>query len=515
MKLLCFPFSLKLSAVNPPILFTNTSTHQKETFTPINPGEVKLYSCGPTVWGPIHVGNLRAALTADLIFRFLKWMGYSVNYVRNYTDIDDKIINRAKEEGVTLETLTRKYIEEVEKDYAFAGLEEPTHKTKVTDHLGEINAMIQQILDRGAGYTSPDGEVFFEIDQFKSYGKLSRKPIEDLQAGVRVEVNPHKKNPLDFTLWKPAKSGEPSWPSPWGPGRPGWHIECSAMACKWLGNQMDIHHGGEDLIFPHHENEIAQSESATGMSPYAKIWLHNGFLNFSGEKMSKSLGNVVSARDFLSQFGAEVARMMFLSVHYRSMLNFDEQAVDQAIQGLRRIYEAKARAEQLITQRFTVANPVAEPAWGGFLIECDRARKRVREHFCNDLNTPAVIAEVFQLVREWNRTLAVPSADKTPGAVLGAQQLIQILEQDLGAVMGLGRSRSESLLNRLDEIQMNRRTARGSDVLTDNAVEALIQDRAEARKLKNFARSDEIREELKAKGVEILDSPQGTTWRRV
>jgi cysteinyl-tRNA synthetase len=342
------------------IYLTNTRTHKKEEFRTLTPGEVKMYSCGPTVYGEIHIGNLRAGLTADLFYRLFKRFGYKVNYVRNYTDIDDKIIKRAKEEGVDMGVITRKYIEAAEKNYALAKMEEPTRKTLVTDHVPEIIAMIESILKNDKGYVTAEGDVYFSIDSFPQYGALSGKTLEDLKAGARVEVNETKRNAGDFALWKRAKPGEPSWDSPWGAGRPGWHIECSAMACKWLGPRMDLHHGGEDLVFPHHENEIAQSEAATGIAPYVGTWVHNAFLTFSSEKMSKSLGNIVNAIDFLSQYGGEVARMAFLSVHYRSPFDFSPETVDSAITSLERIYESKLSAEKLVNQKMTHVDPVAE-----------------------------------------------------------------------------------------------------------------------------------------------------------
>ncbi len=497
-----------------PIYFTNSKGHKKERFSPQVPGEVKFYSCGPTVYGPIHVGNLRAALTADLIFRFFKKMGFKVTYVRNYTDIDDRIIGQMIQEKLTLEAITQKYITSVEQDYALALMEEPTHKTKVTDHLPEIVTMIEQILQHQHGYVTDEGEVFFSIDSFKSYGSLSNKPLDELQAGQRVEVNPKKRNPLDFSLWKPAKPGEPSWSSPWAKGRPGWHIECSAMACKWLGAQMDVHHGGVDLIFPHHENEIAQSEAATGAQPYAKVWLHNAFLNLSGEKMSKSLGNIVSARDFLAHYGGEVARMVMLSVHYRSSLDFNGEAVDHAVTALARIYEAKEKAEKLREKKISLPDPMAEQVWGGFLMECERTRSAIRDHYCNDLNTAGALSEFFTLTREWNRCLAHPNAENTSGAILAANEWIKVLEEEIGSVIGVGRARSETVLKKLEEIKVLRAENEGQKVMTEAEVSLLLEERKQVRLEKNFKRSDEIRDLLLAAGIEIKDSPQGTTWKR-
>ncbi len=481
---------------------------------PMEPGKVKMYSCGPTVYGPIHVGNLRAALTADLFYRFFKRMGFEVNYVRNYTDIDDRIIKKAQDEKVSPDVITRRYTEAVEKDYALAGLAEPTQKPKVTEHLPEINAMIQKIIDQGFAYVADDGEVFFEISKFKTYGQLSGKPLDELVAGARVEVNPSKRNPLDFTLWKPAKPGEPTWDSPWGPGRPGWHIECSAMACKWLGETMDLHHGGEDLMFPHHENEIAQSEAATGRAPFVRYWVHNAFLTFSKEKMSKSLGNVVNAIDFLSQYGGEVARMVFLSPHYRSTFDFNADVVDHAVTALERVYQAKRMAEQIQSKKIAVPDPKAEQVWGGFMIDLDRAQNAILEHFCNDLNTPGALSELFTLIREWNRCVSEPNASNTPAAILAAQALIRVLEEDIGAVMGMGRSGAESALAKLQEVRKIRQSLEGQTVLEAGQIEALLEERRAARAAKNFKRGDEIRDLLLASGIEIKDSPQGTTWVR-
>ncbi len=477
-------------------------------------GEVKMYSCGPTVYGPIHIGNLRAALTADLFYRFFKRFGFKVTYVRNYTDIDDKIINKAKEAGISCDALTEKYIQVAEQDYALALMEEPTHKTKVTDHLPEIISMIEAIIKNGKAYVTEEGDVFFSIESFPAYGSLSGKSLEDLQAGARVEVNLDKRNPMDFALWKSAKPGEPAWDSPWGKGRPGWHIECSAMACKWLGPQMDLHHGGEDLVFPHHENEIAQSEAATGKGPYVNYWVHNAFLTFSSEKMSKSLGNVVNARDFLAQYGGELARMIFLGVHYRSMFDFSAETVDQAITSLERLYEAKKTAEAIRDKKILVPDMRAEQVWGGFLIDCDRARDAILDHYANDLNTAGALSEMFTLTREFNRALTHPNAANTPAAILAAGEFIRVLETEIGSVIGVGRMRAESMLEHLAKVRMLRSQNEGKQVLEADEIESLIRERKESRTAKNFKRSDEIRDHLLANGVEIKDSPDGTTWTR-
>lgn len=512
------------SATSPniPIYLTNSKTHKKELFQPLVPGKVKMYSCGPTVYGFIHIGNLRAALTADLFFRFFKRFGYEVNYVRNYTDVDDKIIKRANEEKVSCDEVTKRFIAEVEKDYALAGMEAPTHKTLVTEHMPEIIRMVEDIIKNGKAYTVADStgldpnakEVFFSIESFPTYGELSGKTLEDLRAGERVEVNTKKKSPADFSLWKPAKAGEPSWDSPWGKGRPGWHIECSAMACKWLGPQMDIHHGGEDLIFPHHENEIAQTEAATGKHPYVNTWIHNAFLNFDGEKMSKSLGNVMNARDFLASYGGELARMIFLGVHYRSPFDFNSTLVDQSVANLERIYEAKKAAEIVREKKILHPDPKAEQVWGGFMIDCDRTRTAILNHYANDLNTSGALSELFTLVREWNRCAAEPNATNTSTAIIAANEFIKVIEEEIGSVIGVGKLSAAKALSQLQEVRLKRAQNEGKATLSDSEIEALIQERKEARAAKNFKRSDEVRDELLAKGVEIKDSPQGTTWVR-
>ena len=341
---------------------------------------------------------------------------------------------------------------------------------------------------------------------------MSGHKPEETEAGVRVAVRSQKKNPLDFTLWKPAKPGEPSWDSPWGKGRPGWHIECSAMASKWLGDQIDLHHGGIDLTFPHHENEIAQSEAASGKAPFVKIWIHHAFVNMSKEKMSKSLGNVLSARDFLSTFGGEVARMMLLSAHYRSPIEFSDELVDQALSGLERIYEAKLKAEAFLKIRGAVPDLRAESAWAEFVAAASQASQQIDEAYRNDLNMPEALAAVFVLIREWNKVVVSPRADGTPSAVLGAQALIQVLEQDLGSVMGVGRRSADSALAEFQQIRAKRHQIKGATVMTPEQIESLIEGRKQARLAKNFAEGDRIRKELDDAGILIKDTPAGTVW---
>ncbi len=504
------------------IQLTNTLTRKRERLETIQPGKLSLYSCGPTVYGFIHIGNLRGGLVADMFYRYFKRVGYDVTYVRNYTDVDDKIIKRANDEKVTSEDISKKYTMEVEKDFAVAGMLEPTHKTLVTTHMKEIVEMIQKIIANGQGYTVPyetgspgerSEEVLFAIEKFEGYGKLSHKQIDDLIAGIRVDVNAKKKNPLDFTLWKPAKPGEPSWDSPWGKGRPGWHIECSAMASKWLGDKIDVHHGGEDLIFPHHENEIAQSEAACRQAPFVKYWLHHAFLTLSKEKMSKSLGNVFLAREFLTQFSGEFARAMLLGVHYRSRIDFDQDTVEQTLTQLHRIYEAKKQAIALTKIARAVPDQRAEAAWGQFMASCEAARREIDDCYASDFNTAGAMAVLFSLIREFNRTVAEPLAQATPAAALGAGELIRVIEEEIGGIIGVGRSEPQSALDDLARIRNARAAAAGGPARPEAAeIEQLLQERVDARKAKNFARSDEIRKDLDARGVAIKDGPTGTTW---
>ena len=488
------------------IKVTNSMTGNKEIFKPKEARKVSMYSCGPTVWDFIHIGNLRAALTSDLIFRTLKKFGYEVTYVRNYTDVDDKIIKRANEEKVEASEISQRFIREVEKDYALAGLLEPTHKTTVSGHMNEIIAMIKKIIENGNGYVTPDGEVLFSVSSFKPYGKLSGKKLEDLIAGARVEVSEKKQSPADFSLWKPAKLGEPAWDSPWGKGRPGWHIECSAMASRWLGDEMDIHHGGSDLIFPHHENEIAQSECASKHTPYVRYWLHNAMLNINAEKMSKSLGNFVTARDFLAQYGQEITRMMIFSAHYRSIADFGEDTVNTATAGLLRLYEAKEKAEKLLSVKGRIADQRAEALWADFLAECQKCSDEIESNMANDFNTSGVLGSVFSLIRVFNRTISEPRTDSSASAVLGAQELIRILENELGGFLGIGRQASSTMLAKLSSLKQT------DGSLTENEIRSMIDARQAAKQAKNFAEADRIRAELDSKGVLIKDSPQGTTW---
>lgn len=470
-----------------------------------------MYSCGPTVYGLIHFGNLRSGLVSDLFFRYFQRVGYDVTYVRNYTDVDDKIIKRAQEENSTPEEVSRKYTIEVEKDFAVAGMLEPTYKTTVTTHISEIIQLIEKIIANGKAYVV-DGEVIFSIADFPAYGKLSHKNLDDLISGIRVEVTDRKRNPLDFTLWKPAKPGEPYWESPWGQGRPGWHIECSAMALRWLGEEIDIHHGGEDLVFPHHENEIAQSEAASGRAPFVRYWLHHAFLNMSKEKMSKSLGNIITARQFLTQYSGDVARYLLLSIHYRSPIEFGDEAIEQALVSLQRIYEAKAKALELQKLKASLPDQRAESIWGEFMASCQKARQEIDDCLANDFNTSGALGALFSLIREFNRVLTEPRAQATSGAVLGALELLRVIEEDIGGIFGVGRSEPQAAFESLSRIRLARPLQGVDSRPSEEEIRRMIDARAEARKARDFSLADQIRKDLEARGVLIKDSPTGTSW---
>lgn len=508
-----------MSQVLRPLFVMNTLTGRKERLETLRPGVLTFYSCGPTVYGSIHLGNLRGALVADLFVRYWRKVGYEVIYVRNYTDVDDKIIRRAQEEGCSCSELTHRVIQEVEREFALCHLLPPTHVVKATEHVSEMIALIQRLIDQGHAYIVSTGEVFYSIETFKNYGTLSHKKQADLLTGARVEVNPHKKNSADFTLWKPVSSGDQRqecvWESPWGPGRPGWHIECSAMAQRWIGAQIDVHHGGEDLIFPHHENEIAQSEGASGCQPFSRYWLHHAFLNFSQEKMSKSLGNVVTARDFLARYGGEVARFFLLSSHYRSSIDLSPAHLDQSLQALQRLYEAKQKAQEVLNSKATSSRypfPVAECAWGEFLALCQQAETEIDEAYAQDFHTPGVLAAVFRVIREWNRfVLEQPQALQTPGCLVAAQRMLSFLEEDLGSVLGVGRLPASSFLVQL--AQMRAGLEGKMSLIPESEIRRALEERTQARKDKNFQKSDQIRASLEAQGVLILDSPEGTSWR--
>jgi cysteinyl-tRNA synthetase len=483
----------------------NTFSGSKEQFVPVTPGKVKMYVCGVTVYDHCHIGHARANVVFDVIYRFLRYLGYEVDYVRNYTDIDDKIINRANREGVSYDVISERFIKEFDLDMAKLGLDLPTCQPKATEHIDEIIAIVERLIEKGYAYQA-EGDVYFCVEKFEGYLKLSKRSLEEMQAGARIEVDERKRHPMDFALWKEAKPGEPSWESPWGKGRPGWHIECSAMSMKYLGETFDIHGGGKDLIFPHHENEIAQSEAATGR-PFVKYWLHNGFVNINAEKMSKSLGNFFTIKEVLDKYDSEILRFFLLSAHYRSPLDFSDQNLSEAEVGLERIYKCLAGMNAYLAGQPAGGQPSAAAVEAEQEVREKRGTllDRFREAMEDDFNTAQVFGHIFDLVRSVNRLLVEQEA-KTDATV----ELLAAVQADvrqIGTVLGIFTSEPDAYLERI-----RGRKASQLDIQPEE-IERLIQERAEARREKNFKRSDEIRDHLLANNIVLLDGPQGTTWK--
>lgn len=475
----------------------NSLTRQKEDFVPLNPGQVKMYCCGPTVYDFLHVGNFRGAVFYNLVRHWLEKSGYKVTFVYNFTDVDDKILNRAKAENTTAKEIAEKYIAEFKKDFATLKLREHDHNPRVTEHIGGIIKLIERLIANGTAYAA-EGEVFFSIPAFKEYGKLSNRKPEDMLKGVRIEVDPKKHDSLDFTLWKPAKPGEQSWPSPWGEGRPGWHIECSSMIFDILGEQIDIHGGGMDLIFPHHENEIAQSEGASKKS-YAKYWLHNNMFMFSGAKMSKSLGNIRTMRSFLEEYPAEVFKFLVLSAHYRSESEFSEATIANSISGLSRIYAALRTAQAAGTTTNTKGKPATE-----FMAIVQNAQTNIGVALDDDFNTPVVCAEIFEVVRAYN-TFVKPGAKVTDDVKAISQIFLKFVREN-GELMSLFQETPEEFLKNLDLILIRHKN------LDIKVIEDLVKKRSQARIDKQYALSDQYRDELKALGIEVRDAVSGSVW---
>lgn len=476
----------------------NTLTGTKEEFVPLEPGKVKMYVCGVTVYDHCHIGHARANVAFDVVYRYLKASGYQVTYVRNYTDIDDKIINRANKEGVPYNVISERYIKTFDEDMARLGLALPTHQPRATEHVDDIIRLVQTLIDRGHAYQA-GGDVYFSVETFPTYLKLSKRTLEEMQAGARVEVGELKRNPMDFALWKEAKPGEPFWESPWGKGRPGWHIECSAMSSRLLGDTFDIHGGGRDLIFPHHENEIAQSEAATGKL-FVRYWLHNGFVNINAEKMSKSLGNFFTIREVLDRYDSEVLRFFLLSAHYRSPIDFSDQNLAEAEVGLERIYKSLAGVEEVLAGGggASVGSGAAHVELGERL---GSFATRFREAMDDDFNTAQALGHVFDLVRSVNRFLSDNERDRS------LLEAVRSTMAGVAEVFGIFTSEPAEFLAR-----MQSRKA-GDLAITVEEIERLIEERTAARKAKEFKRSDEIRDFLLERGVALLDGPQGTSWK--
>jgi cysteinyl-tRNA synthetase len=473
----------------------NTMTGRKETFEPLHPGKVGMYVCGVTVYDYCHIGHARANVVFDVIFRYLQFIGYDVTYVRNYTDVDDKIIKRANERGISSDALAKEFIQAFDEDMKRLGLAEPTIQPKATHHIEHIIDLVKRLVERGIAYEAA-GDVYFSVGEFPSYLKLSKRNIDEMRSGARIAPGEHKRNPMDFALWKAAKPGEPSWDSPWGPGRPGWHIECSAMAMQYLGESFDIHGGGKDLVFPHHENEIAQSEGATG-KPFVKYWLHNGFVNVNQEKMSKSLGNFFTIRDILNSYDPEVLRFFILTAHYRSPIDFSDQNLQEARLGLSRFYEALQAADEVLA---ACKQSDAESDAGSAL------EAAFREAMDDDFNTAAAIGQLFDAVRTINRLITEKGFRKNREKVAEVRELRDALLK-LGDVLGLFASEPAAWLKQLNLALL------AHSGYTEADMEEFIRHRQEARKNKDFARADEIRDKLAAKGIQLLDGPQGTTWK--
>lgn len=458
----------------------NTMTRKKEELVPLVPGQIRMYACGPTVYNYFHIGNARPFIVFDTLRRYLEYKGFQVTFVQNFTDIDDKMIRRAHEEGTTVAELGERFIAEYYRDADALGIERASANPRATQHIGEIISLVQELIDGGHAYAADNGDVYFAVRSFPGYGKLSGQNIDDLENGARVDPTEQKRDPLDFALWKGEKPGEPAWDAPWGRGRPGWHIECSAMSMAILGESFDIHAGGQDLIFPHHENEIAQSEAATG-KPFARYWMHNGYINVDNQKMSKSLGNFFTVRDIAKEFDLEAVRMFMLSVHYRNPVNFSRELIQQAEAALTRLRTARERLEE--AQR---VQETAEDA--AFTASLDGFRARFEAAMDDDLNTADAIGVLFDLVRACNTFVTEPRG----GAAIDAAKA---LFDQLTGVLGLLQHKQE-------------------EAMPEEALR-LLDERQQARKAKDFARADAIRNQLKEMGYAVEDTAQGPKLKKL
>ncbi len=459
----------------------NTLKKQKEDFVPLVEGEVKMYVCGPTVYNYFHIGNARPFVVFDTLRKYFEYKGYKVTYVQNFTDVDDKIINKAKEEGLDSKEISERFIKEYFKDADALGIGRATVHPKVTENIDQIIVFIQELINKGNAY-EVTGDVYFDTSTFEGYGKLSKQGMEELEAGARVAVNEIKRNPMDFALWKSQKPGEPGWDSPWGKGRPGWHIECSVMSTRYLGDTIDIHAGGQDLVFPHHENEIAQSEAFTG-KPFARYWVHNGYITINNEKMSKSKGNFFTVRDIIKDFDPEVVRFFLLSAHYRNPINFSRELMEQSKNGLDRLYSAKENLQHLIDNSTREKMNQAEEQ---IYKDLCKYRDKFDEAMDDDLNTADSIAVIFELVKELNTNI---NGESSKELLERSHRILSSLTDVLG------------ILNKEKEI-------------LDEEIQILIDKRQKARREKDFSLGDKIRDDLKNQGIILEDTPQGVKWRR-
>jgi cysteinyl-tRNA synthetase len=485
----------------------NTLNRHKETFKPLTPGKVGLYACGVTVYDDCHLGHARSCVVFEVLVRYLRSRGFDVTWVRNFTDIDDKILRRAQELGVSWQAVAQRYIASFQEDMTALGVPPAQIEPQATKHIPQIVDLIRRLEDLGFAYGRRGGDVFFRVRRFPGYGKLSGQKLEDMEAGARIEVDPHKEDPLDFVLWKASKPGEPAWDSPWGPGRPGWHIECSAMSMQYLGEAFDLHGGGQDLVFPHHENELAQSEAATG-KPFARYWLHHGLLTINQEKMSKSLGNFFTVKEVLSRFPAEVVRFFLINCHYRSPLDFSDTALAEAETALLRLYTCLARIQEVLRQHpdLKLHHPIDTYPDNLTLEEYHRfgsLRARFDAAMDDDLNTAQALGYLFETVRLLNRLLEAPSAD--PGHLTILWEMADELVS-LGRVLNLLQADPQAMVASLRQ--------KGADLkIAPDEIQRLIEQRNLARKQQDWGKADAIRKELSEMGVFLEDTPQGTIWR--
>jgi len=461
----------------------NTLTRKKEEFIPITQGEVKMYVCGPTVYNFFHIGNGRTFIVFDTIRRYFEYRGYKVKFVQNFTDVDDKLIKKANEENITLRQIGDKYISEYYKDADGLNIKRATVNPRATEYIDEIIKFVEELIQKGFAY-EVDGDVYFSTKNFTNYGKLSGQNLDDLQAGARISVDERKKDSMDFAIWKAKKEGEPGWECPWGEGRPGWHIECSCMAKNILGDTIDIHAGGSDLVFPHHENEIAQSEALTGKT-FANYWMHSAFVNINNEKMSKSLNNFFTAREILERYDADVIRFLMLSGHYRVQLNFSEDLLESAKASVERLYNAVSNLENLLEESCVEEINDKEEK---YITSLDVYRKRYIDKMDDDFNTADAISVLFDLVKDINTNISVDSSRK---AIQGALDIIRELGDPLGILQ---------------------KSTKGS---IEEEIEKLIEDRQQARKNRDFALADKIRDDLKDRGIVLEDTPQGVRWKKI
>lgn len=462
----------------------NTLTRKKEEFIPLTDGEVKIYACGPTVYNYIHIGNSRPLCVFDVLRRYLEYIGYNVIFVQNFTDVDDKIIKKAVEENSDFLIVSKKYIEEYKKDSKGLNVKEATCHPKATDNIDEIISIITILIEKGYAYSLSNGDVYFRTRKFNNYGKLSNQTLDDLQSGARIKVDELKEDPLDFALWKSAKANEPFWESPWGRGRPGWHIECSAMAEKYLGKTIDIHCGGQDLIFPHHENEIAQSECCNGVK-FANYWIHNGYININSQKMSKSLGNFFTVREIAEKYGYEPIRYLMISSHYRNPINFSEDIIIQCKSALDRLYTFRKNLQNALKDCSDKEYKSEKHS-----VDFELYRKKFKDSMDDDLNTAEALGVIFEMIKEVN-TKVLSNRDCDKDTISEALKFLDETTEVLGIMYE----------NKTKNVE-----------LSDDEIKQLIDERNEARKQKNWKRADEIRDELKSKNVIIEDTPKGTVY---